>query len=128
MSKKMSCLFLIGILSLVFLSTCRTTKLASIISKDPGDAKKISGLKYYVGKDLLLVNVRKTTVSSKSVTEALEIKGSENVEYEGKVAVQTIPDMDFPMTPNIKSGCLDVTKFKIEMYENGIVKSINVEA
>jgi hypothetical protein len=121
-------LFILGVvISLAVFNSCTTKIIGKGPLTDPDEVKKESGLVYYVGKDIMKVDVKVSNITTRWVADTLEIKSKTEVEYDARATLQTIPDFENSYILGLKHKPLGTSEdqFKIDIQGIGLLKSFS---
>jgi hypothetical protein len=90
-----------------------------------------SAVRYYPGKDIVLVTVVETVTATTTVEDtgtAFKLNRKSTTKREGTVAIKTVADTLYPKTLDLQAKGLSDTSFSVELSEENLLRAINLSS
>ena len=90
-----------------------------------------SAVRYYPGKDVVIVTVVETITATATVKDtgtAFTVNRSTTIRREGAVVIKTIADTSHPKTLDLQSRGLTDASFSVELSEDSLLRAINLSS
>jgi len=90
-----------------------------------------SAIRYYPGKDIVLVTVVETIAATTTVDDtgtAFKLNRTTTIRREGSVVLKTIADTANPRALDLQSKGLTDTRFSVELSEDSLLRAINLSS
>jgi hypothetical protein len=106
--------------------------LSTVIATTPvSSALAQSAVRYYPGKDVVIVTVVETVTASASVEDdgtAFKLRRSSTTKRDGSVVLKTVADTAQPQSIDLLAKGLTDTSFAVELTEDSLLKSVNLSS
>ena len=113
---------------LPLLSSCKSSSLVGSAPDTSGGKVPPQGLRYYVGKDVLVVTVAVTETTKVELDENLDPNVEITTKREGTATLNTVADTTRPFVVDLEPGGRFDNSLVVDVRPNGLLKSINAQS